>query len=64
MTPGSFAFNSACKHTGAHNSTTVQGGFALICQTTQFLEGNGNNGAHILETKDCNSIMLAEVPAV
>lgn len=47
-------------HTPAH----VQGVFARMSENNKFLEGNGDSGAQNLDTKDCNSTMLAGVPAV
>lgn len=63
MTTRSFAFvlhENILQHTPAH----VQGVFARISENNKFLEGNGDSGAQNLATKDCNSIMLAVVPAV
>lgn len=47
-------------HTPAH----VQGVFARMSENNKFLEGNGDSGAQNLDTKDCNSTMLAGVPVV
>lgn len=59
MTIGSFAF-ILHENIAAH----VQGVFARISENNKFLEGNGDSGAQNLDTKDCNSTMLAVVPAV
>lgn len=58
MTTGSFAFilhENILLHTPAH----IQGVFAQISENDKFLEGNGDSGAQNLDTKDCNSTMLA-----
>lgn len=63
MTTGSFAFilhENILLRTPAH----VQGVFARISENNKFLEGDGDSGAQNLDTKDCNSTMLAVVPAV
>lgn len=59
MTSGSFAF-ILHENIAAH----VQGVFARISESNKFLEGNWDSGAENLDTKDCNSTMLAVVPAV